>query len=109
MARATTKGPLGQLIYDTSTTFEFDERVLVHLQVVILAKLRRMEGFEFSWTTDAAAGSGRNAIWLAPGIPVEFRYRSGKPAPVNMAWVRALMAAAQSTGGLCMVPEPATP
>jgi len=95
-----------KLTYNTTTTVEFDERLLAHLHVVIAAKLSRGEGFEFSWTTDPSAGSGRDTLWIGPGIPVEFRYYSNKRPSINPAWLTALMETAQLTGGLRVVPEP---
>ena len=38
---------MGQLIYASTFEARFDDRVLAHLQIVIVAKLRRQESFAF--------------------------------------------------------------
>ncbi len=97
---------MGKLTYDSTMVVNFDDRVLAHLQVVIGAKLRRGESFQLSWVTDQAEGSGRNVIWLDPGIPLGFKYDTARAPVLNRAWIEALMATAHSAGGLRLVPEP---
>jgi hypothetical protein len=46
--------------------FEFDDRVLAHLRVVIVTKLRRRESFTFTWNLPAMSGSGRVSLWMDP-------------------------------------------
>lgn len=100
-------GPrVGRLNYDSTMVIDFDDRLLAHLQVVIGAKLRRGESFQFSWATDMAEGSGRNSIWLAPEIPLAFKYNASRPPALNIMWIEALMTTSHSTGGLRIVPEP---
>jgi hypothetical protein len=97
---------MGRLIYDNTTAIEFDDRVLSHLQVVIGTKLRRSESFYFSWSDDVAMGDGRNVIWLHASMPLRFRYDGGRRPVLNRAWIEVLMAAANSTEGLRVLPEP---
>lgn len=96
---------MGRFTYDSTMVVDFDDRLLAHLQVVIGAKLRRNETFQFSWTDDPA-GNGRSSVWIAPRIPITFKYFSNKAPSLNMAWVEALMTTANSTGGLRVLPEP---
>ncbi len=50
---------MGTLIYgDSGLIVDFDDRVLAHLQIVIGAKLRRHEGFFFTWKDDLAGREG---------------------------------------------------
>jgi hypothetical protein len=37
--------PMGYLMYDGDTRINFDDRVLAHLEMVIINKLRRREAF----------------------------------------------------------------
>lgn len=97
---------MGKLTYDSTMVVNFDDRVLAHLQVVIGAKLRRGESFQMSWATDQSEGSGRNAIWMDPAIPLGFKYDSARALVLNRIWIEALMAAAHSAGCLRVVPEP---
>jgi hypothetical protein len=97
---------MGRLTYDSNTSIEFDDRVLAHLQIVIGAKLRRSESFYFTWADDKAMGDGRNVIWLHATMPLRFRFDGSRRPTINRAWIEALMAAANSTEGLRILPEP---
>jgi hypothetical protein len=97
---------MGKLIYNVNTSTEIDDRALAHLQIVIIGKLRRQESFAFSWKNPASEGDGRSTIWIAPQLALHFRYSGGRPPTINRLWVEALMASANSTAGLHVVPEP---
>lgn len=84
----------------------FDDRVLSHLEAVIVSKLRRSESFLFTWTIDVSLGSGRIAKWIHPALDLDFRFDTRKPARMNVAWVEELMRAANSPLGLSALPEP---
>ena len=97
---------MGKLIYDSTMTIDFDDRILAHLQVVIGAKLRRGESFFFSWKEDNRIGDGRTSIWLQPTIPLSFKYFGSRTPSINRLWIEALMTAANSANGLHILPEP---
>lgn len=97
---------MGTLHYDTALKVDFEDRVLAHLQIVIGAKLRRGEGFHFSWRDDDAVGGGRTTVWLHPELPLVFKYFGSKMPRINPDWIHALTASANSNGGLQLVPEP---
>lgn len=97
---------VGTLTYDVIYKVDFDDRALAHLQLVIATKLRRGESFNFSWVIDPNQGSGRTSIWMHPAIPLVYEYEGSRPPTINRLWVEALMNAANSTTGLCLVPEP---
>jgi hypothetical protein len=102
-------GLVGTLVYGNSQLeVEFDDRVLVHLQAVMVAKLRRDEGFLFSWKDDPAVGGGRKCVWLHRSIPLHFTYPTAQPPVVNRVWLEALTVSANSPGGLRIVDEPAS-
>ncbi|QYF75566.1 ATP-dependent DNA ligase [Cryobacterium sp. PAMC25264] len=98
---------MGKLIYD-GIEVEFDDRALVHLQVVIGSKLRRGESFFLSWNDAPSVGAGRSSVWLHPGIPLYFKYFGGKTPRLNRAWVEALTTSANSGHGLLLSAEPPT-
>lgn len=100
---------MGTLTYDSSLAADFDDRTLVHLQIVIGAKLRRNESFYFSWKDDASIGNGRSVIWVNPAIPISFKFFGGRPPAINRLWIDELMALANSPGGLVIAPEPTPP
>jgi hypothetical protein len=97
---------LGTLTYDSKLTGTFDDRVLAHLQIVIWSKLRRGEQFAFTWTESQRSGYGRTSIWISPHIPLAFEFFGSKTPLINREWLEALSRAANSTGGLQVVPEP---
>ena len=80
---------MGKLIYAGTTEIGFDDRVLAHLQIVVGLKLRRKEGFFFSWRDEQSVGDGRSAIWIDPAIPLLFRYSGGRQPKINKAWLEA--------------------
>jgi hypothetical protein len=75
--------------------------------VVIGAKLRRHEGFFFSWRDDPALGDGRSSIWLETAIPLYFRFSSPERHQLNREWIEQLSHSASQTQGLFLTPEPA--
>jgi hypothetical protein len=104
-----TKGTqgLGKLLYGVGgLEIEFDDRVLAHLQLVISTKLRRHEGFFFSWRDDPAIGDGRSSIWLESSIPLRFRYSSSERHQLNREWLEQLNQSANQPAGLTLSTEP---
>jgi hypothetical protein len=98
---------LGKLLYGSSRLeVEFDDRVLAHLQLVISTKLRRDEGFFFSWRDDPALGDGRSSIWLETSIPLYFRYSTAQRHNLNREWLEQLTQSANSSAGLSLSTEP---
>ncbi|MEX1078554.1 MAG: ATP-dependent DNA ligase [Homoserinimonas sp.] len=101
---------MGKFIYGTpSISVDFDDRVLAHLKVVILSKVRRGESFTFSWEYTVAAGSGHSSIWIHPAIPLQFDFSGGREPRLNRAWVEELVRLSNSAAGLRVTPEPPDP
>ena len=89
---------MGSLIYD-STVIEFDDRLLLHLQIVIFNKLRRRESFAMSWRDSPEIGDGRSTIWLDPSIPLYFKFSGSRIPAVNRDWLEILADSASSSSG----------
>lgn len=101
---------MGKFIYGTpSIAVDFDDRVLAHLKVVILSKVRRGESFTFSWEYTAASGFGHSSIWIHPTIPLQFDFSGSREPQLNRAWVEQLAQLANTPGGLRVIPEPNEP
>ncbi len=99
---------MGKFIYGVPpATVDLDDRLLAHLRVVIMTKLRRGEPFMFELDLSPAEGSGRRSFWLHPAVPMQFHFFGSREPTLNRAWVEALHAEASSTVGLRVVPEPA--
>jgi hypothetical protein len=95
------------LIYgDSGVEIEFDDRVLAHLHIVIGAKLRRHEGFFFTWRDDPAVGDGRSSIWLESSIPLLFHFSTAERYPINREWIDQLTLSSNNTQGLLLTGEP---
>ena len=99
---------MGTLLYgNPGIVINFDDRALMHLQIVISTKLRRRESFIFAWSDSADEGSGRSAIWLDPTSTLYYRYFGSRTPAINREWIEALMLSANSAGGLVFIAEPA--
>lgn len=90
---------------------DFDDRTLAHVHLVINAKLRRGEGFFFTWKDDPAVGNGRSSIWLERSIPLFVSFSSGARHSINREWLDLLTISANTPQGMMLLNEPggATP
>ncbi len=86
-------------------TVEFDDRLLAHLQLVIVQRLRMQERFVLSWIDGVEAGSGRSAIWLHPEGDLYFRFAGSRTPEINEEWVHRLTESARSSRGLVVTTE----
>lgn len=91
---------MGKLVYAGTTEISFEDRVLAHLQIVIGLKLRRKEGFFFSWHHEQGLGGGRSAIWIDPAVPLLFHYSGGRQPKINKGWLELLTLSSNSAQGL---------
>ena len=100
-------GSLGKLYYgDDDLGIDMEDRLLAHVKMAIVAKLRRDEKFTFSWSHGVEGGVGRSTIWIHPSIPLRFAFDGSRQPTLNRFWIEALLLSANSTGGLQLVPEP---
>jgi hypothetical protein len=98
---------VGKFIYEGLVKVDFEDRLLMHLQTVIAAKLRRGEAFNFTWKDDTSIGDGRTTVWMHPRTSIVYKFYGSRRPAVNRAWVEALAYTANSPAGLYIVPEPA--
>ncbi|WP_213814452.1 ATP-dependent DNA ligase [Glaciihabitans sp. dw_435] len=98
---------MGRIIYGAAGLIvDFEDRVLAHIQLVIGAKLRRDEGFFFTWRNDPAVGDGRSSVWLHSSVPITFRFASARRHTINAAWLEELSVSANRPAGLFLTDEP---
>lgn len=98
---------MGTLFYGTERVpVDVDDRALVHLQLAMVTKLRRHEGFAFSWRDENTSGQGRHTVWVHESTPLHFAYAGSRTPVINRAWVDALLATATTTPGMRLVDEP---
>jgi hypothetical protein len=99
---------MGAIIYDSDQLeFKVEDRLLAHLQIVIINKFRKNQSFVFSWKDSLDTGDGRVTIWLSPNIGLRFRFAGSRSPDINPSWLAALYEAADSGRGLYAIPEPA--
>lgn len=91
---------MGTLYYGASRlAIRIDDRTLAHLRVVATAKLRRNEPFLISWANPVGAGSGRESLWLHPGIDLVYQL-DGPSGAVDSALLDSMMAASFLSRGI---------
>jgi hypothetical protein len=95
---------MGSLTYD-GLVVHIDDRVLAHLQIVIVNKLRRGENFLMSWKDSPDVGSGRSAIWLHPMVLLHFKFDGSRVPSINEEWLAELAHSADSSRGLIVTTE----
>jgi hypothetical protein len=86
-------------------TVEFDDRLLAHLQIVIVQRLRMQERFMLSWIDGVEAGSGRSAVWVHPEGDLYFRFAGSRLPRINEEWLQQLTESARSSRGLVVTTE----
>lgn len=97
---------MGKFTYDSNIKAEFEDRLLAHLQAVIMAKVRRSESFTFTWKDDMSLGGGRTTVLVHPHASMVFKYHGSRTPQLNPSWLHALTYVANSSRGLYVVPEP---
>jgi hypothetical protein len=97
---------MGTLTYGSGrSVLQIDDRLLVHLRLVILSKLRRAESFAFTWDSGQGAESSVITVWMHPAIDLEFGFAGPVEMEINRQWADHLMQSANSVRGLIAVPE----
>ncbi|GAA4745652.1 hypothetical protein GCM10025783_16890 [Amnibacterium soli] len=86
-------------------TVEFDDRLLAHLQIVIVQRPRMQERFVLSWIDGVEAGSGRSSIWLHPEGDLSFRFAGSRAPEIDEEWVQRLTESARGSRGLIVTTE----
>ncbi|WP_022879081.1 hypothetical protein [Microbacterium sp. B19] len=97
---------MGKFIYDGNIKVDFEDRLLAHLQAVIMAKVRRGESFPFTWKDDISTGGGRTTVYIHPNVSMVFKYHGSRNPQLSNTWLHALTYNANSGRGLYVVPEP---
>jgi len=96
---------MGYLIYGAGAEYEIEDRVLAHLKIAVVAKLRLQESFLLNWSLSPSDGSGRVSLWLSPSVPLQFRFSGSKPPELNRLWLQALAHSAHSGRGMILMAE----
>jgi len=95
---------VGSLTYDAATV-SFDDRLLTHLQIVIVQQFRRRESFTMSWLDPMSTGNGRSSVWLHPACDLYFKFSGSRVPALNEDWLLRLTESARSSHGLIVTQE----
>lgn len=79
---------------------EFEDRLLSHLQIVIVQRFRRNESLVISWLDSQAVGDGRSSMWMTPTQPVYFKFAGSRVPSIDREWIDLLNESAASSTGL---------
>ncbi|MFF2369151.1 ATP-dependent DNA ligase [Agromyces sp. NPDC058110] len=93
---------MGLLIYDSKLEVVIDDRTLMHLQIVIIDKLRRAEKFAISLYHQGHVIT----LWMTPQSRVQWVYAGNRRPSLNRDWLEALADLAAMSGVLRIIPEP---
>jgi hypothetical protein len=95
---------VGTLKYD-GVTVEFEDRLLAHMEVVIVQKLRRQESFLLTWQESDTLGGGRTGIWLHQSVMLAFHFTGSENPKIDRTWLEKLMSSANSPMGMFVADE----
>jgi hypothetical protein len=95
---------MGTLTYN-GWVVSFEDRLLTHLHLVIMQRLRNDRSFAMSWINSVEDGSGRGSIWLHPSGDLGFRFIGSKFPTINPAWIATLASSAEGSQGLIVTGE----
>jgi len=96
---------MGSMIYGASTEYTFDDRLLSHLKIAIVSKLRLGDSFLLNWSVSADEGSGRMSLWMSPSVPLQFHFKGSKAPELNRVWLEALERSSHSLRGMIVMSE----
>lgn len=95
---------MGTLAHGTIAV-DFEDRLLTHVQIVLINRFRRNEPLIISWLDATSVGDGRSSMWMTPSLPVYFKFAGSRVPTVNEQWLRTLMHSAESSTGLVLTDE----
>jgi len=96
---------MGKLVYGTRE-IDIDDRLLTHLQVVAINRLKRAQPFALSWRDSREQGGGRTTVWVHPSIPIMFHFDGSRVPSINREWLAELDASAEGPMGMIVTEEP---
>lgn len=67
---------MGLFIYGTMPSIPLEDRILAHLRIVAMNKLRRSEPFMLDLDTGEVAA--RRALWIHPAVPLQFHFHGSR-------------------------------
>jgi hypothetical protein len=93
---------MGALTYEGAAT-KFDDRLLAHLQIVIVQRLRQNRSFLMSWLNALEVGDGRTSIWVHAHAGLRFTFDGSRAPAIDEHWLGVLGASADGPRGLIVM------
>jgi hypothetical protein len=91
---------MGRLAYGAiPRTIAIDDRLLAHIEVVVLSRLRRNNAFALRWT-EAGERLGRRTIWIHQATDLTFEYDQAEQGELDRELLDQLAKAADSNAGI---------
>jgi hypothetical protein len=91
---------VGRLIYRDRATFDIDDRLLAHLRIVIMNKLRRNEGFMLQLPVNE--GVRQASMWIHASNALVLQFYGGREPVIDRELVDQMMHAASGADGLTL-------
>jgi hypothetical protein len=93
---------MGALTYDGTAT-KFDDRLLAHLQIVIVQRLRQNRSFLMSWLNALEVGDGRTSVWIHDQASLRFTFDGSRSPEIDEAWLQLHASSADGPRGLIVM------
>lgn len=90
---------MGRLIYQERHVLDIEDRLLSHLRVVIMNKLRRQEPFMLMAPHPE---QGTLSLWLHPFTPIVLQFYGSRPPQLDKALIDQMMQDASGPNGLVL-------
>lgn len=92
---------MGKLIYGAfQRQIVIEDRLLAHVEAVVLSRLRRNNAFALRWREKSGNGNGRRTVWIHPSADLYFEYESAEPGEMDRDLLDRLAKAADSNQGI---------
>lgn len=90
---------MGRLIYQERHVLDIEDRLLSHLRIVIMNKLRRNESFMLQAPHPE---HGMLSLWLHPATPMVLQFYGGRHPRIDTELIEQMMLEASSPNGLTL-------
>nr|WP_186807483.1 ATP-dependent DNA ligase [Microbacterium testaceum] len=91
---------MGRLIYRDRASFDIDDRILAHLRIVVMNKLRRNEGFMLQLPVNE--GVRQASLWIHASNALVMQFYGGREPAIDRALVDQMMHDASGADGLTL-------
>lgn len=91
---------MGRLIYRDRASFDIDDRLLAHLRIVIMNKLRRNEGFMLQLPVNE--GVRQASLWIHASNALVLQFYGGREPAIDRDLVDQMMHDASGSDGLTL-------